>query len=283
MKTYRVLLIAAVLILFSACQTNESVSTLPTEFTEQFPTELIETEPVSTNPITEPTEPSTEPDLSIAVEPGAHCGVATDDTTGDYLEYFLFVPEDAVQDMPLIVFLHGDGEAGNLASLETNVLITKLQEFYGDNYPFIVLAPCTRTASWIKGTIPSTLKFLIDEIVTECEIDPNRIILTGFSRGSIGVWHMISAYGDYFSAAVPVSCGNETALNLDNCVKVPILAFAGSGDENEWMYYNAMNNNVLRIQQAGGNAEMILLSGLMHPQTPYEAYSMDTFRWMLEQ
>lgn len=194
------------LIFFSSCHTNESAPTLQTELTEQLYAESTVTEPVSTYPITKPTEPATEPDLAIAVQPGAHCGVSTDDTTGDYLEYYLFVPQDAVLDMPLIVFLHGDGEAGNLASLEANVLITKLREFYGDNYPFIVLSPCTRTASWIKGTIPSTLKYLIDEIV-----------------------------------------------------------------------------NVLRIQQAGGNAEMILLSGLMHPQTPYEAYSIDTFRWMLEQ
>lgn len=141
---------------------------------------------------------TTQPDLSISVSAGSHCRRYTDETTKRFLDDYLFVPKNAVKDMPLVIFLHGDGEVNNLDILENFGLIASAREIYGDEFPFIAISPCTREYSWINNKIPVTLKGLIDTIVTECEIDPNHIIITGHSRGAIGAWHMVNLYGDFF-------------------------------------------------------------------------------------
>lgn len=247
---------------------------------------ITETQTVpTTQPPTEPTTvPTTEPDVSISVSAGDHKDTYTDDETGDYMDYYLFVPENAVKDMPLIIYLHGDGRCtNNVDALVDNMVITRSREIYGQEFPYIVLAPSTRVQSWIKGTIPGTLMGLIENVVERCEINPDKVIITGYSRGSIGLWHMISTYGSYFSAAVPVSCGSENPLNIENCCQVPIRGFAGNGNFNESKYYWAMNHNVELINEAGGNAELIQLSGKIHSQTQDLAYTEETFEWMLAQ
>ena len=247
---------------------------------------IIETQTVpTTQPPTEPTTiPTTEPDLSISVPAGDHKDSYSDEETGDYLDYYLFVPENAVKDMPLIIYLHGDGRCtNNVDALVDNMVITRSKEIYGEDFPYIVLAPSTRVQSWIKGTIPGTLMGLIEHIVDECEIDRDKVIITGYSRGSIGLWHMISTYGSYFSAAVPVSCGSENPLNIENCCQVPIRGFVGNGNYNESAYYWAMKHNMERIFEAGGNVELVLLSGKIHSQTQALAYTEETFEWMLAQ
>lgn len=243
----------------------------------------IQTEP-HTEPTTEPTtKPTTEPDLSISVEAGEHSSIFTDVETGDYMEYILDVPENAVKDMPLVVYLHGDGSVGRLDAVRSNAFIARTKQIYGEEYPYIILSPCTRITSWINGSIPQTLKNLIDMIATQCEVDTDRVIITGFSRGSIGVWHMISTYGDYFSAAVAVSCGNDSQLNVENCCKVPLRCFAGNGNQTEALYYYAMERNVQIITEAGGDAQITKLEGKIHGETQAEAYCLETFEWMLAQ
>ena len=249
-------------------------------------TEPNESEPPAT---TEPTiaestaPPTTMPDLSISVPAGSHLRTFQDDTTGDYLDYYLFVPENAVKDMPLIVFLHGDGEVGDIEALEFYGPILNAREFYGEEFPFIMISPCTRQRSWTNGTIPETLMDLIRYIIIECEIDPGRVIITGHSRGSMGTWYLLSSYGDFFAAAVPVSCGSDLPLNYENLAKVPVFALAGNVGTYENMYRNAMEYLISQVQEHGGNAKFQLLDGLGHDDTSKMAYTQEVFDWILEQ
>ena len=103
MKKYILLLIV---ILLYGCTTNTSTSTPATEVI----TEIETTTEMSIGQTIE-SEIATVPDFSLSTPPGNHCRRYTDETTMDYLDYYLFVPEDAVKDMPLVIFLHGDGEA----------------------------------------------------------------------------------------------------------------------------------------------------------------------------
>lgn len=199
------------------------------------------------------------------------------------MDYYLFVPENAEKEMPLIVFLHGDGEIGRPEILENFGMIQSAREIYGDAFPFIAISPCTRTTSWINGNIPHTLKGLIDETARRFAVDPNRIIITGHSRGSMGVWYMISEYGDYFSAAVPVSCGPDSVLDIENCVKVPVKAVAGTSGKDEIYYRAAMENTVATLREHGCDIELILLEHMEHGQTSTAAYDEEMFTWMISQ
>ena len=252
-----------------------SVSSDPAEEFSQAPVTEISTEI--------PTEAVTVPPYIFPMEPGSYLETYQDEETQDYLDYYLFIPEGASDKMPLVIFLHGDGEVGNPLLLEDFGLIKAAREIYGEKFPFIAISPCTRVESWISGSIPQTLIGLIDDISERLSINTDRIIITGHSRGAIGVWHMISTYGDFFSAAVPVSCGAETALDMENCVQVPVLAHAGNIGKNENIYREQMFNIVHIIKEYGGNAEMIVLENKNHTQTSTCAFTEDVLLWMLEQ
>ena len=217
--------------------------------------------------------------LNIAT--GDYMETYTDDMTGDWLDYWLFVPENATTNMPLIIFLHGDGEVNNIMTLKNFAMIKQAKEIYGQNFPFIAISPCTRTYSWIKGNIPTTLKGLIDSVVETYSIDTERIIITGHSRGAIGTWHLVDMYSDFFSAAVPVSCDSESPIDVANCVSTPIWGFVGGGD-----YYDYgvnMQSLATQINELGGNAQITVLNSCSHGGTKDAAYTIETFEWMLSQ
>lgn len=252
----------------------------PTQPTEGIAAS-IQTEPPSETVL--PTEPPSEPVVYFDIEAGSYLEKYTDKNTNDYLEYYLFIPENATINMPLIVFLHGDGEVGAPDLLENYGLIVKAREIYGEKYPFIAIYPCTRVASWTDGTIPDTLKGLIDETVKTYSIDTEHIILTGHSRGAIGTWYLLGLYGDYFSAAVPISCGPGMEISAEKCAEVPVLAFVGSIGETESRYKRAMQKIVNQIVEIGGTAELIVLDQQEHHTTSTAAYTAETFEWMLSQ
>ena len=206
---------------------------------------------------------------------------STGESEESFLDYYLFIPENATRNMPLIIFLHGDGEIGLIDNLESYGMIESAREIYGNDFPFIALSPCTRTNSWIREDISQLLMGLIGDVVNTYHIDESRIIITGHSRGAIGTWDLISRHGGYFSAAVPVSCNNETELNLENCAQVPVWAFAGDQGEIEQDYADFMGIAVDRINAAGGNAKMTQLEGSWHIDTDTGAYTREVFDWML--
>ena len=252
---------------------TESLSTLPTfvsEVTTADNTELPEILP-------------TEPDPVFTVESGTHFERYHDELTSDYLDYYLFVPENADFNMPLVVFLHGDGEVLNPKNLENYGPIKAARGIYGEKYPFIALFPCTRLYSWVDNPIPQTLMGLINSVSDSLKIDKNRIILTGHSRGSSGVWNLLSTYGDYFSAAVPISCGPSTTIKYENLAKVPIRAFVGTIGEYEIKYGNAMARTVNKLLELNADAELIYLENQDHSNTSHAAFAKETFEWILSQ
>lgn len=229
------------------------------------------------------TEPPTEAASVLNIPSGTYSGVFSDSELNERLDYFYFVPENAVEGLPLIVFLHGDGNVGLPQSMETSGFIRFAKDIYGESFPFIVLQPCTSRYSWIDGNLPQALIGLTDKIANECAVDRNRIIITGHSRGAIGTWALITLYGNYFSAAVPVSCGNQTAMDYDVCSQVPVWAFAGNIGQDELGYHGIMRYIVDTIEAHGGTATMTTLAGYSHGMTLEGAYTKETIEWMLAQ
>lgn len=198
-----------------------------------------------------------------------------------WMEYYIHIPEGATENMPLVVFLHGDGEVGLIDDLESYGLIESAKNVYGEEFPFITISPCTRIYSWIQEDVSLLLKEIIDSVVKDYAIDENRIIITGHSRGAIGTWDLISRYGDFFSAAVPVSCNNENPLNLKNAAKVPVWGFVGDQGDIEKKYADYMGQAVDLLVNAGGDAKLTQLEEHWHIDTDTGAYTEEVFEWML--
>ncbi len=196
------------------------------------------------------------------------------------MNYWLYVPEHATEDMPLIVFLHGTGQIAAINLLEDFGLVNNVYEIYGNEFPFLLMLPNTTVRSWTQPPVTTTLIGLINEVSSQHCVDRDHIILTGHSLGAISTWQMISEYGDYFSAAVPVSYGFGKTLNYENIAKVPIKAYVGSY---ETECAGNMKKLVKEILESGGNIELITLDECNHSDTVTKPYSKDLFEWMLMQ
>lgn len=296
MKTKIISFFLAVILMFTAAcaaspddeivtsaLTNTSGETL--QLTETIPTSTAaSTEPViseTTIPTTIPE--TTAPDKSLYIEPGRHQFRYYDNNTNDYLDYHLFVPNNPQKNMPLIIFLHGMGEVDKIDELKDYGIASVIYQLYGDDFPFFLLMPCTHERSWSKEQIPVTLKSLIDETVSSLAIDTDHIILTGHSLGAIGTWRMVSNYGNFFSAAVPISCGIDEELDFSNFSDIPIWGFCGTDGYYEVNYHKAMVKLVDQINANGGNAVLTVYEGFEHHETIAYPYTVELFNWMLAQ
>lgn len=199
----------------------------------------------------------------LGVDPGTYTFKLED------LSYKVFIPDGAVQNMPLIMYLHGDG--GN-----ESLLYTYVSSVYGKNFPFILVAPMGGMWAETSGRT-GNLKSIIDAVCDEYNCDTSRISISGHSRGAIGTWAMVNQYPDLFYSAVPVSCtGYITGSNFKH---TKVKAFCGNQGDDLY-YYDGMLGNVASIQNAGGNAEFIELNA-GHGGTPPLAYIKSTFEFMI--
>lgn len=283
MKQICVLMVTALVLMlsFSAC----SAELAPTEptlvITEPIETLPPETDPPATTAPTEPPEPTIPP---LSIEPGAYFDSYYSEEYDDYLDYYIHVPENAVEGMPLVLYLHGDGEVNQPHSLPERGLSKLTKKVYGEEFPFILLEPNTRIKSWTSGAIPELLIELTNKIVNDYSINMNKIIITGHSRGAIGVWDMISIYGNYFSAAVPVSSPHQKGhIDYLKAAEVPVWTFAGNIGETERWYHQYLSKNVEMINVSGGYGKFTVLKGCNHGKAKNEAYVAVTFEWMLAQ
>ncbi|MDO4746949.1 MAG: hypothetical protein Q4A70_01210 [Candidatus Saccharibacteria bacterium] len=208
--------------------------------------------------------------------------------SGRNYQYWINVPNNATSGMPLIVFLHGDGERGNPNSLKvsnTNVPMVKyLINGYNGSTPYLTLVPVLPTVSSKWTDSPSTLKTLIDGVVSEYNVDKNKINIVGFSRGATGLWKMVDSYPNYFAAAVPVSNYPQFGESPSNFLHTKIWAVAGEYETNsDWNVRDGMSNFVNRIRNVGGSAKMEVYPYQYHGSISGALRNSELVDWLLKQ
>ncbi|MBQ8264870.1 MAG: hypothetical protein IJY96_08880 [Oscillospiraceae bacterium] len=267
----------ALALILCGCAQSET----PTELTPA-PTP-VQTETPAPTPTPTPTPTPVPTPTPLAAEPGTEIYRYEYGEAGDYIDYWLSVPKNAVEGMPLLIFLHGDGNMGRPESLENNPIQVKIKEIYGDEAPFLTLMPNTRLYSWTAGSLPEMLISLANSVAEEYNADSDKIMLTGHSRGAIGTWYYISNYPEMFSAAAPISCGCDEVLDYESMADVPVWGFCGNVGQDGTHYLPAMERIAEGINAAGGNARIDVLMGCDHAAAESAAYTEELFEWLLSQ
>ena len=197
------------------------------------------------------------------------------------VDYIQILPPNPTTNLPLIVFLHGDGELGNVESIRTLPIYSYVNNkdafAAGD---FIFLAPSRPTRGYATSENITKTKSVIDYIADKYEVDMDKISITGFSGGSILTWGMVSSYPDFFSCAVPVSCG-QVGAKAGNFKTTPVYSMSGTvGVENS--YTSQMKSFVNSINSSGGKAEHHVISGQSHSTMQLQYKKVELYKWMLE-
>lgn len=125
--------------------------------------------------------------------------------------YGLVIPEklDLSKPAPLYVWLHGRGD--KMTDLQ---FVHQRQTSVGQIAPpnAIVLHPFGRYCNAFKFAGEVDIAEAIYDVRSNYKIDPDRIVLWGFSMGGAGAWHLGAHYPDRWVAVSPGAGFAETAL-----------------------------------------------------------------------
>jgi len=118
----------------------------------------------------------------------------------------------ALRPCPLVVLLHGAGAS----SADAMMLLADVTEAHG----LVVLVPQSRASSWdlLRGGYGPDVDYIdraLEHVFARCPIDPDRIVLAGFSDGASYALSLGIANGDLFThliAFAPGFAAPETAV-----------------------------------------------------------------------
>lgn len=194
------------------------------------------------------------------------------------INYKVFYP-DRYENLPLLIYLHGAGERGEVSDHLYRHGIPKLIH-EGLEIPAVVLCPqCPAWAVW--DNVVDRVKAIIDRVADECSIQKDRICITGSSMGGFGTWMMGKTYPTLFAAIAPVA-GGGMSWRAGNLRTTPVLAVHGTNDRDVPPIYSELMVNA--VLKKGGSAELILLDGLGHNDGIDYAYRHTRLiDWLLSQ
>ncbi len=278
------------LIVASGCAPVSSPPLLPTAVSSVMAVTMLPSaaprQLVTATAFTSPTIPMTHTiGLQRAYSTTVQIVAASGVPSSISLDYLLYLPDgygaDPQQQWPLILFLHGAGQRGDhidqVASLGLpSLLNTRLK------LPALVVSPQLPSgAYWNDYT--GALEELLDQIMVQYAIDPQRIYVTGFSLGGFGTWALGLNTPDRFAALVPIAGGwDASAGNICTLKSVPVWVLHGANDE--LVAPSASEEMVKALRACGGNVRFTLLPRTTHEAAATVAYrEPGLFDWLLAQ
>ncbi len=186
------------------------------------------------------------------------------DVEGTSVSYTIAIPRSYSDDTPapLVLALHFGGQPSRYyGGYFMNMLVKPaLRELKA-----IILAPTIPVgSSWIESVSEDAVMGLLEEIRKEYNIDPDRILVTGFSLGGIGTWEYASNYPDVFSAAIPIS-GMPSAGIADTISGIPLYVIHSKADQ--VFPWREVEEVVQQLQSRGLDVHFTILEGITHYET----------------
>ena len=157
-------------------------------------------------------------------------------------KYLIYKPSKINKNPPLVIYFHGSlGTGENMRNLSGFDF-----DYLANEYGFVVAYPdgyenhwndCRRSASY-SANIENIddvgfVKALISQLQSDFNIDPQRVIVSGFSNGGHMVYRLAMETPESIFIAAPIAANMPVDENLD-CVKselpVHITIFNGTED-----------------------------------------------------
>ena len=202
----------------------------------------------------------------------------THKTAGGFvLSYRLLSPPkiEPGRKYPLVLLLHGAGERGsdNKAQLKWGVADFAKNM---DRHPCFLLAPqCPNGMKWVEvdwsgktHAMPAepskplgAAKEVLDQLLKDSPVDPDRLYVTGLSMGGYGTWDALQRWPSFWAAGIPVCGGGDKAGALA-MAKLPLWAF--HGDKDGAVPVSRSRDMIQAVRQAGGKPKYTEYPGLGH-------------------
>ena len=196
---------------------------------------------------------------------------------GEHLYYLSYVPKDAAEPLPLLVYIHGAGSRGHSLDQMGVVGPIKLIE-EGKPFPAMLAAPQCHEDHWFD--LFETLAEFIDAMRHDPRVDVGRVYVTGGSMGGFTTWQLACMHPEWFAAAVPV-CGGGQEWYAYRLQGMPIWAFHGLLDE-----IVPVEESVKMARAARKNGAKVRLT--IYPDVHHDAWERayaddEMWRWLFAQ
>jgi len=111
-------------------------------------------------------------------------------------------------------------------------------------------------------------------------VDPNRTLITGYSMGGMGTWHLAARYQERFSAAI-IMAGLPPADSTNIHWDLPLYIIQSRHDQ--LMPLRPTEDAVEQLKSSGVSVELVVLDGITHFETlRYVEPLMDAVPWIKE-
>ena len=167
---------------------------------------------------------------------------------GYTMPYRLYIPDDydCGEEYPLVFFLHGAGERGDDNEKQLAIGIRHMFWEGSPAYKSIIVAPqCACDKRWVdidwdygvfnRKQVKETRELqtamtILKEVMEFCNVDKDRVYVTGISMGGYGTFDALARHGSWFAAGVPVCGGCDPETDAKANRRIPLWMFHGSAD-----------------------------------------------------
>lgn len=196
--------------------------------------------------------------------------------------FWLFLPEryaGTSGKLPLIIYLHGSSRRGrDIEQVKANGLPPLLDA--REDFEFVVASPQALAGyAWQNCWRPDDLVLLLEHLLSQYRIDPDRVYLTGLSMGGYGTWATIAAHADRFAAAAPICGGGDPSL-AGAIGDLPVWAF--HGEQDYVVPIDRSREMVEAILAAGGDARLTAYPDAGHDSYTRTYANPELYQWFLE-
>ena len=186
-------------------------------------------------------------------------------------------PNDLSTSRPLVIALHGAWGGNPDAHKTTACYIEPGLE----NLDAFIISPFAGAVPWFDGSQQQQILTLINLATKFWPVDPDKVVVTGYSNGGNGSWFYAETRPEVFSAGIPMASSYST-FDTDSTgrkIETPLYVIHGENDE-----LFPVDSTALWVQQsvnAGSTIEFVIAPGLTHNEPcSYVSYLQDAANWL---
>ncbi len=163
--------------------------------------------------------------------------------------------------VPLILALHF---AGHGTPFYGRMILEELvKPALGDLGGLIVAPDCT-SDSWSNPQSEADVLALLDYVSNNFAVDPERVVVTGYSMGGNGTWYLAARNPGRFSAALVLSGWPPDEVGL---VDWQVPSYVIHSRQDELMPLEPTRFAVTALAEKGVEIELMVLDGITHFET----------------
>jgi len=212
----------------------------------------------------------------IAREPGTHRTSADLPGVGRVL-YTLEIPPRTDEPVPLVLALHFAFPGPKPEPYTGGRMLDSLRPGLAA-LNAIVIAPDSLGGRWTEPHNEAAAIALVNAAREQFRIDLKRVLITGFSRGGEGTWHIGSRHQELFTGAIPIAAPVAGGTDW----RIPVYCIHAERDE--VVSHHAAKTHCETLKANGARIEFHSVPDLTHYQTAaYAPHLAAGVKWMLEQ